>query len=328
MTTQLQRLAPLDFNRKQPLNRTQHSNRTQNPLELLISRPRDTAWQSFIQTPCLFLARWLYEFASILHVPAKWIVDPLWVVCISDTHTSQPTVPDGDILIHAGDLTHSGTFDEIQAALSWLRGLPHPHKIAIGGNHDMLLDPARDDASGQAKSQREKLDWGDIVYLEDELYTVVCSNGRRVTIYGSPRTPKHGNWAFQYPRHENIWAERIPRGLDILVTHGPPRGHLDLLKYGCVHLLEELWQTRPRLHVFGHVHAGYGIEWLQFDGLQRAFERTVVDGGGVFNLFRVIHEFLRKMMNGLSQPKSQLVNAAAVGGLRDDERRLPFKVFI
>lgn len=36
-------------------------------------------------------------------------------------HTRPPiSIPPGDILLHAGDLTNYGTFDELQAQLMWL----------------------------------------------------------------------------------------------------------------------------------------------------------------------------------------------------------------
>jgi hypothetical protein len=62
------------------------------------------------------------------------------VVCISDTHNTKPSLPDGDLLLHAGDLTQYGLFDELQAQLDWLNAQPHQHKIIIAGNHDLILD--------------------------------------------------------------------------------------------------------------------------------------------------------------------------------------------
>jgi hypothetical protein len=66
--------------------------------------------------------------------------DTICVICISDTHNSKPPIPEGDILLHAGDLSQYGLFDEIQAQLDWLNTLPHKHKVVIGGNHDLILD--------------------------------------------------------------------------------------------------------------------------------------------------------------------------------------------
>lgn len=292
----------------------------------LLKRPRRSTWHDFLRAPSVFVARRLYVWQR--HVPAALLANAVSVVCISDTHNSQLAVPDGDVLIHAGDLTQFGTLQELQVVLAWLRSLPHVHKIVVAGNHDVLLDAARDDPAGAAERQRHQLAWGDIVYLEDEAATIACANGRRLRVYGSPRSPKHGRWAFQYPRADDVWAGRIPQHLEILITHGPPRAHLDLLHLGCIHLLAELWRARPALHVCGHVHEGYGCEWLNFDDLQRAYEHLVMSNGGLLNLLRVVREFLRTLFVPPKEARCRLVNASSVGGLRDDERRTPFGLFI
>jgi 3',5'-cyclic AMP phosphodiesterase CpdA len=167
-------------------------------LDELIRRPRPTAWQRFVRAPFRFLAAQLYSYHQrhhlIIPAPAR---DAVSVVCVSDTHNYQPRLPDGDILIHAGDLTQSGSAQELEAALAWLRAQPHAHKIVIAGNHDQLLDPSRDDSVGRSTDVRASLDWGDITYLHDSSTTVTCANGRRLRIYGSPWSPRHGSWAFQ-----------------------------------------------------------------------------------------------------------------------------------
>lgn len=301
--------------------------RNNNGLHALIHRPRPSLWQQFFEGPCIFLARKLYTWRRT--VPAQPLVDPVSVVCISDTHNSQPELPEGDILIHAGDLTQSGSFQELQATITWLRAQSHPVKIVVSGNHDLLLDPNKDGiAAEKATSEREAIDWGDVIYLENQETAITCANGRRLRIYGSPRSPRHGNWAFQYPRSKDVWMSTVPEGIDVLVTHCPPRGHLDLLRLGCAHLLRELWRVRPRLHVFGHVHEGAGTEWLQFDDLQEAYERTLGAGGGLWNLVWVVKEFLWAAFRPAAEAKCLLVNAAMVGGLRDEVRRRPVKVTI
>ncbi|KAK7756258.1 hypothetical protein SLS62_001854 [Diatrype stigma] len=335
-------------------------------LEALLHRPRPTAWQQFLRRPCVYLARELYnrrqQSSAVLplapppSLPPQAGSDPVSVVCISDTHNTQPALPDGDILIHAGDLTQSGTFQELEVAIAWLRRQPHPIKIVVAGNHDLLLDADRDNHNGvasagddvDAAALRRSLDWGDIIYLEDEetTVTVTCNNNnnsnsngqrrlRHLRVYGSPRTPRHGSWAFQYPRETDVWASEkhaVPGGVDVLVTHGPPQGHLDAAAgLGCAHLLGALWgaRPRPRLHVFGHVHeGGAGVEALRFDGLQAAYERTVAAGGGVWNLVRTAAHFVLALLGPAVEAQSLLVNAAMVGGLRDEERRVPVKVFI
>lgn len=249
------------------------------------------------------------------------------VVCISDTHNTQPDVPPGDMLVHAGDLTQSGSFEELQATLDWLNRQPHPHKIVIAGNHDLLLDSALDATTARggpaaAAVQRERINWGDISYLQNSATDITCRNGRRLRVYGSPHSARHGNWAFQYPRSESnkTWIETVPDDIDILITHSPPRAHLDTLHLGCPALLEEVWRVRPRLHIFGHVHEGNGSEWLSFDALQAGYERAIVEGG-IWNTVRVIAAFVRAMFRPAAAARSLLVNASMVGGLRDDETR-------
>jgi 3',5'-cyclic AMP phosphodiesterase CpdA len=65
--------------------------------------------------------------------------NPVTVVCVSDAHNTKPLLPPGDLLIHAGDLTCIGTFDELQTQIDWLNAQPHKY---IAGNKDLLLDPA------------------------------------------------------------------------------------------------------------------------------------------------------------------------------------------
>jgi Icc-related predicted phosphoesterase len=85
-----------------------------------------------------------------------------------------------------------------------------------------------------------------------------------LTVYGSPWQPEFGSWAFNLPRgHQlrNKWR-LIPPNTDILVTHGPPKGILDMTprgeSVGCEDLRHRLGAIAPKLHVFGHVHRGYG----------------------------------------------------------------------
>lgn len=72
-----------------------------------------------------------------------------------------------------------------------------------------------------------------------------CPNNRRLKSYEGPYSTRHGNWAFQYPRAQGVWIGSVPRWIDVLITHGPPLAHLDLLKLGCPHLLQMLWSVRP-----------------------------------------------------------------------------------
>lgn len=209
-------------------------------LNALLDRPRPSAWQQFLAQPCVFLVRKIYAWRQVIPFQP---ISPVRIVCISDTHNSQPDIPTGEILIHAGDLTQSGTLRELQTALDWLNSLPHRKKVVVAGNHDSLL------VMEHANADSSAIRWGDIIYLNDESVTLDCAGGRVFKVYGSPLSPRHGSWAFQYPRTQDVWHGKVPMDTDILITHAPPKAHLDLGRLGCTFLLEELWRTKPRLHV-------------------------------------------------------------------------------
>ena len=174
---------------------------------------------------------------------------------MADTHGFQKMlqVPDGDLLIHAGDLTQRGTFPQLEEVRDWLLSLPHAHKIVIAGNHDFALEDHRERA--------RKIFGPPLTYLEDELATVAG-----LKIWGSPWQPWFHSWAFNLQRGPDIDAKwrLIPRGVDVLVTHGPPAGYGDKCadgeRVGCADLLRHLERVKPRLHLFGHIHEDRG-EW-------------------------------------------------------------------
>lgn len=120
-------------------------------LDALIHQLRPSAWQQFLDRPCIFLARKFYTWQPA--IPAQPLANYVSIVCVSDTHNAQPKLPNRDILIHAGDLTQSGSLHELQKTVDWLRSQPHKTRIVITGNHDLILDarfPQKSDASGDA----------------------------------------------------------------------------------------------------------------------------------------------------------------------------------
>ncbi len=176
------------------------------------------------------------------------------IVAVSDTHLfhGELTIPPGDVFLHAGDMCRGGDSDELREAFAWIASLPHRAKIVIAGNHDRLFedDPA---------AARSLVPPG-VVYLQDE--SVVVDG---VHFYGSPWTAAYNDWAFNLPRGAALaekWA-KIPAGVDVLVTHGPPFGHGDSSsvpgREGCADLLARLGLARPRVHLFGHIHEGGGV---------------------------------------------------------------------
>ena len=155
------------------------------------------------------------------------------IVCISDTHGMhrQIQVPEGDLLIHAGDSLARGTLDDLEDLDEWLGSLPHRHKIVIAGNHDWCFQDDPDDARKLLTNAH---------YLQDNGLEL---EGLR--FWGSPWTPVFFNWAFNLERGDAI-AERwslIPEKLDVLITHGPPAGILDPVAKGTCPSAARIWPS-------------------------------------------------------------------------------------
>jgi Icc-related predicted phosphoesterase len=179
------------------------------------------------------------------------------LVLFSDTHGLHHElpggIPNGDILIHAGDFCRRGTLSEAREFNTFLGDLPHPHKIVIPGNHDWCAE--RDPDATRAT-------FTNAIYLLDEVVEVMG-----LTFYGSPwqPKPKFFTWAFQLAEREALrekWS-LIPPDIDALITHGPSLGIGDEtwggVKAGCAELLERVREVKPRLHVFGHIHEARGV---------------------------------------------------------------------
>ena len=184
---------------------------------------------------------------------------------ISDTHNAHKDIwlpPDLDVLIHAGDFCSWGVESEAENFLEWFKKQDAAYKIFIAGNHDKCLEKydAKDILSSIANVPN-------IFYLQD---SEVIIEGHK--FYGSPWTPEFGvGWAFNAKRGREIreiW-DKIPEGCEVLITHGPPRGILDLIPpsyvrsyenphVGCDDLLEAVTKIKPKYHIFGHIHCGYG----------------------------------------------------------------------
>jgi len=192
-------------------------------------------------------------------------------VCISDTHNdhSRLEVPDGDVLLHAGDFTKNGTEKEIKAFNEWMGTLPHKHKIVCAGNHDITLDKEyyeqhwkrHHDTKESADKARSLL--SNCRYIEHEKVTV-----EGVTVFAAPAMPAKGaQWAWKRPEKElqEYWDTKfnLDDSPDILLTHAPPYDILDQnitgIKTGSRPLLSGLRRIKPKFCVFGHIHESYGV---------------------------------------------------------------------
>lgn len=190
-------------------------------------------------------------------------------VCISDTHnnTDRLLVPEGDVLLHSGDFTKSGWPNQVSHFNNFLSQLNHPFKVVIAGNHDLCFDSENFETlkrgfglDRRISSEDTKKVLKDCIYLEDsgvELFGY--------KIWGSPWSPTFFNWAFNLDRGEPIaqkWS-LIPKDTQILLTHGPHLGYLDKTYHGtnvgCEDLLTTVQEIKPIVHLFGHIHEGYGV---------------------------------------------------------------------
>ena len=205
-------------------------------------------------------------------VPTK----SLSLVLLSDTHElhREIDVPDGDILIHAGDFTmFSKSMDAIADFNKWLGELPHRHKIIVPGNHEFFLE--HDD------SERSLLD--NAIVLINESIEV-----EGLSIWGSPVTPLDGAaFGLSSDKARRKLYSMVPDNVDVLITHGPPFGILDTecrfgFHQGCHELLERVKSVQPQLHVCGHIHGASGVfrtEHTLFVNAARLGLNGELDGG-------------------------------------------------
>ena len=201
---------------------------------------------------------YLLKALSYVHQCALPARGDVRIVCLSDTHSQQVVVPGGDILIHGGDLSKTGTATDVQETVSWLDAQPHEHKIVIAGNADLALE-----------TDAKAIQWGGVTYLQGSS-TSVKVRDRTLRVYGDPHVPRcgpDGEEAFQYDLGTDYWNDLVP-GTDILVTHTPPKFILDVwngVPEGCESLLREVSRVQPLLHVFGHVHPAHGKEVVHWE---------------------------------------------------------------
>ena len=160
------------------------------------------------------------------------------ILHLSDTHGLHHQIKDlpvADVIVHSGDISHHGTEEEVLDFLNWLIKLPYQHKIFVAGNHDICLRDAE--------------------RIEDLSDNVYFLQDRSVTIEGVKF------FGLGYNHSE----EQIPDDADIVVTHEPPVMILDEsvgIHWGNAPLRNRIFAVKPRYHLFGHAHEGYGTEIL------------------------------------------------------------------
>lgn len=182
----------------------------------------------------------------------------------SDTHGFHKgvNIPECDVVVFSGDESNYRDVyrneQEFYDFLDWYGNVDHPHKLFIPGNHSSYI------YSNERIVKRKMLEKG-ITYLNK---TSVSIQG--IHFYGDPLTPTFGDWFFMCKRETiNRHWEIIPESTNVLITHGPPKGILDL-SYNRKHELEfcgdsALLKQIKKLSsikavLFGHIHDCEGIE--------------------------------------------------------------------
>jgi Icc-related predicted phosphoesterase len=205
------------------------------------------------------------------------------ITLISDTHNKHKLItqdlPGGDLLIHAGDISSMGYEHEIREFCKWYNSLDnYTNKVFIAGNHDWGFQI-------NTEKVKEILDfYENITYLEDN---EVLVGEELVSVYGSPWQPEFYNWAFNLPRNGYELKEKwgnIPSNTDILITHGPAYGYVDKVigrveNLGCELLTERIKEIKPKIHVCGHIHSGYGYT---FDGDTHYINASVLNESYIY----------------------------------------------
>ena len=231
---------------------------------------------------------------------------PVRFLVLSDTHVFDFTetniqlpMSKADVLLHCGDLTEVGGLPSFERALHMLKNIGAELKLVIAGNHDLELDKAywhaKCESSIFSKDPNDHILATEIMkgplaaeagvtYLSEGTHTFTLQSGAIFKIYVSPYTPAFSDWAFAYEAHQDrfndpsqvakgatsIGPNPIPSDVDIVMTHGPPKGILDWCSQGhvgCPNLLQAIRRVKPLMHCFGHVHEGAGIEiidWTSF----------------------------------------------------------------
>tara|TARA_R110000868_G_scaffold14414_2_gene67001 strand:- start:18021 stop:18698 length:678 start_codon:yes stop_codon:yes gene_type:complete len=208
---------------------------------------------------------------------------------ISDTHTYHNLLEipnDIDVVIHSGDCSNPRDAYqnkvEVENFIEWYSKINIPIKIFIPGNHDTSIE--------KGLANKNDFTCKDIIFLNnsDVIY-------KDIKFWGTPYTPSFGvGWAYNKQRHKmhDLW-QSVPEDVNVLISHGPPKGILDLsynqaneLEFcGCNAMKKHVQNKQYDAVLFGHIHncqdiVNAGI--MQLSGLKTVFSNGSVVTDGKF----------------------------------------------
>jgi predicted phosphohydrolase len=194
------------------------------------------------------------------------------IVFSSDTHGIHEELnypPEGDIFIHSGDFTNKDDWKGIDGTMptcvsdfnKWLGKLPYKTKIVIAGNHEIGFNNLR-------RRDIQKI-LTNCIYVQDKAIEV-----EGIKMYGTPWTSSH-NMGFSANKEklQRKWSQ-IPEDIDILITHLPPKEIRDYANgssgrshWGSESLKTRVFEIKPKIHLYGHVHEEAGFTFDKDHGV-------------------------------------------------------------
>ncbi len=144
-----------------------------------------------------------------------------WLISDTHNHHSKLKVPDGlDVVIHCGDESENGNEwlnePESRAFFEWYSALDVHVKIFVPGNHSLAVE------QGLVRPEQYP-EVRFLIHEQTELEGLV--------VFGTPYTPKFFNRAYMRAREDlDIVWQSIPDNVDILISHGPPKGYMDVTR--------------------------------------------------------------------------------------------------
>jgi Icc-related predicted phosphoesterase len=160
-----------------------------------------------------------------------------------------------DVLLICGDLFEGRIIhpESLVTEIELFQKLIGKPIVMIQGNHDF---------------------WSPHIFMDSYNIHMLHNSGVEIdgkTFYGIPQTPRFFNWNHMIDDESEIanqiFIDDLPDNLDVLLSHGPPKGYGDNCNQatygnnkdshlGCYSLLHGIYKRKPK-HVFcGHIHTG------------------------------------------------------------------------